>query len=155
MSSWNILFYLLTTSNCISARVHAPIYSQQVVKIYLVLWFINREIPTFSNVSVKGAAMDEFQEYPTNRSSKITALHPFYPWLAFLHNNPFTCWFSRNIYLFAGWLCSNSRRCWENYFISDPGKTIQTNRAHYWDTGETQFSSSDKIISIFPPTDFC
>ena len=42
------------------------------------------------------------QEYPTNRSSKITALHPFYPWLAFLHNNPFACWFSPNIYLFDG-----------------------------------------------------
>ena len=94
------------------------------------------------------------QEYPTNRSSKITALHPFYPWLAFLHNNPFACWFSHNIYLFAGWLSSNSRPCWENYFIPDPGKTIQTNRCRYWETGETQFCVHIKIICIFPPTDF-
>ena len=32
------------------------------------------------------------QEYPTNRSSRKTALPPFFPWLVFHRINPFACW---------------------------------------------------------------
>ena len=40
-------------------NLHVPFYSQGVVKQYLPIWFIHPEIPTLSNVLLKGASIDK------------------------------------------------------------------------------------------------